>query len=175
MSLIGIRCVIPASDLLKGQDLFTVDTVPTPCWTRSYFSFENALRPGLLDWKTRIAQANAPPPDGLQGKDEEFVRYNTTIQVGQTGNYELDSTTSQLTVVKVDGRIILNFIFPYTQNFHYSGPGKTQVKSFQLTQGSHDIEITASATNTNTLPNVNWRHAGDKNPGTPIWSSFNWQ
>jgi hypothetical protein len=174
-TLIMSRCVIPAADLLKPQDLFTVQTVPSPCWTRSYFYIENALHPGFLDWKTRITQADAPPPDGALARSDEFVRYEGTINVGQAGNYDLDCAASTLTVVKIDGKNTLNMIFPYTQNFRYRGPGEQKEKTINLSQGSHTLEVTTTMPTTNTLADIRWRHSGDKNTGTSIWNSFGWK
>jgi hypothetical protein len=167
--------VIPAADLLKSQDLFTVQTIPSPCWTRSYFFIENALRPGVLDWETRIAQPDAPPPNGVLSKGPEFVRYEGNITVSQKGEYEVVCSSSDLTVIKLDGKKIISMIFPYTQNFRYTGPGKSEVKSINLSEGIHILQITTSMPSTNKLADISWRHAGEKTPGTPIWGSFTWQ
>jgi hypothetical protein len=170
--LLALRCVIPAADLLKPQDLFTVQTVPSPCWTRSYFFIENALRPGVLDWKTRIAQADAPPPNGAQTKSPELVRYEGNLTVNQTGDYELVCKASSLTVVEVDGKRVIGMIFPYTQNFSYRGPGETKIKSIHLSRGIHTLQVTTNMSSTNALADIQWRHPGEKGPGTSIWTSF---
>jgi hypothetical protein len=173
--LLAQRCVIPSADLLKPQDLFTVQTVPSPCWTRSYFYVENALRPGLLDWKSRITQPDMPPPEGVLSRGDELVRYEGTINVSQPGKYELIAKASKLTVVKMDGEEIFNMVFPYTSSFSYSGPGETRMKSMRLSQGSHSLQITTFTQGSNNLADVRWRHEGDKTDGTPIWNSFTWQ
>lgn len=173
--LLAQRCVIPAADLLKPQDLFAVQTVPSPCWTRSYFYFENALHPGLVEWKTRIAQADAPPPDGALARGDELVRYEGTINVIQPGKYDLVAKASKLTDVIVDGDEVINMVFPYTSRFNYSGPGETRVKSMRLSQGPHSLQITTFTQGANNLADIRWRREGDKSDGTPVWNSFTWQ
>ena len=175
MGTLAVRCVIPAADLLKPQDLFSVQTVPSPCWTRSYFNIENSLSPGILEWKSRIAQADAPAPVGELSKPDNFVRYEATITVGQSGDYELVCNASNLTVVSLDGKKIIHMIFPYTANYRYSGPGETEVRSVHLSQGTHQIQVTNSTQIGNNLADIRWRHSGDKNVGTPIWNSSSWQ
>jgi hypothetical protein len=171
----AVRCVIPAADLLKPQDLFAIQTVPSPCWTRSYFGVENALRPGILHWKTRIAQADVPPPAGLLAKDPgEMIRYEGVITASQSKDYELVCTASAFTFVELDGKRVINMKFPHTNQFHYAGKGITEFKSIHLAEGPHTLQVTYNNRNGGTLPNICWRNEGEKTPGTSIWSSFNW-
>lgn len=172
--LYAVRCTIPASDLLKPQDLFTIQTVSSPCWTRSYFNTDNGLYPGILDWQSRLAQANTPPPNGCPFSDTELVRYDGDVMVHQEDDYELDCTTSNLTLVEVDGKKIINMIFPHSVNLSYHGPGKIQSSFFHLSRGPHHIQITTYTQNANVLTKLLWRHLGEKKTGTPILNSFSW-
>lgn len=107
-------------------------------------------------------------------RNDEFVRYEGAITTGQAGNYELVCSATKLTVVAIDGKRVISMIFPYTNHYRDNGAGKAEIKSIFLTQGPHSLQITTPTQYANTLPNISWRHGGDKNPGIPIWNSFTW-
>jgi hypothetical protein len=184
-SPLGVRGLIPFSDVSafaqrykkqglaqrKGTipPLFEMRPISRPYWDRRYFSRDNGLRPGLLDWEDKTPDVTASPASGVN-LDNETVQYRGTIHVDKAGKFELACKTDNRTKVKMNDQLLFDMSFPRTNQF--MNPGKTQTRTLVLERGDHRLEVLTCFQRSKAAPEITLHRQGSSAPAQSLWSSF---
>ncbi len=168
---IASRCYIPYGDLVhnKKQNLFLIQKITAPYWTREFYTADTGFRPGILDWVDKTTRANDPTPAWTY-PDFEATVLQGTIHMKQGGLYQISCTAESRTHVLIDGRDILNMYFPRTE--HYTTPKKTETHSINLATGDHRVEVSCLLPRSHQNPDITLHPAGSPGPDQSLWSSF---
>jgi hypothetical protein len=90
--------------------------------------------------------------------------------VKETGKYQMDWSTDNLTRLRVDGRQILNIVFSKTDK--YMDPPSSGKKNIYLKAGDHNVEVLTVFQRSRVPPNIVLRREGLLGDGKSLWSSF---
>jgi hypothetical protein len=164
-----------ASQVAPPEVLFEVLPAPEHYWDRIYFSaLFNGLRPGLVDWEDKTAQASDPasPLLNLASLYQPAVEYNGLVHMEKGGSYEVTCKTINRTEVFVDGKKVIDLAFPVAPHFGYAGPEKTQREALSLKAGDHKVKVLTIFERNQTPPDIALRLAGSPGPAQSLWSSF---
>jgi len=164
------RCTLFFSDITSiPQDIFRVQKVDAPYWTRKYMPFN--LRPAVILAEDKTPHVNDPVPVGVY-LDQEGAQYCSDIHLERDGNYEWTCTTSFRTKLRVDGKVLFDFIFPRFETTQPLVSEKTEKTSFPLKAGTHRVEVLTFFQGSKTVPEITLHRVGDSRSGQSLWNSF---
>ncbi len=169
---LGSRCQIAFADILRNrkQTIFQVKKIKPPVWTREYFAADTGMRPAVLDWVDCVPHISDPFPTDIK-MDYEGYRYQGVIHVKKGGKYKINCANDSRTILKIDGRDVLDMVFPRTE--HFTTPARTDTNTLNLEAGNHTIQVTGLIPQTHQPPVITLSSLGTPDlKDLSLWSSF---
>lgn len=190
---IAFRCSIPFADVaaysdkyLKAQKrippsphrptlqppLFEVRQVSPPYWERRYSPFGHGLTGGFLDYEDKVFNANDPPRSDMDF-GQKAIQYKGVIHVSKAGKYRMTWSIDNQTRLRVDGRQILDILFPKTKHFPLVESTDKGEKTIDLKEGDHQVDVLTVILRTHGPPDISLRRADSVDEPKSLWTSFN--